>query len=393
MPLQPRLPYWRLSGFYFFYFAALGVFLPYWALYLQALGFSHAEIGQLMAILPATKVVSPNLWGWLADHTGRDVWLIRVSACLTAASFVLVFADNTFAWLALAMASVGVFWNAPMPIFEALTLGYFRQDLHRYTRVRLWGSVGFVSAVFAVGWALDVFLLIECLPWVLMGLFVGMGAVALVLPGRPPRERDGAAGSSLAAIFRRPGVLAFFVACVLVQIAHGPYYTFFSVYLKESGYDAGQTGLLWSLAIVAEIVLFWLMNGVFRRFSLRRVLLVAIALSVARWLLIAWLVRDVAALACAQVLHAASFGAAHVAAVQFIHRHFTWPHQGKGQALYSSLSFGLGGMLGSYASGEVWVGLGAEFVFGAAAGLSVVAWLVVWRWVERSGFAEPCPVE
>jgi len=384
MPSNPKLPYWRLSGFYFFYFAALGVFLPYWALYLQSLGFSYAQIGQLMAILPATKFISPNLWGWVADHTDRNVLLIRVSSCFTAVSFALVFWGADYTWLALAMLLMGFFWNAPMPIFEALTLAYLHKDSHRYSRVRIWGSIGFVVAVFGAGWALKSFLLIECLPVVLLGLLFAMGLVALLLPGRSMRVR-GAAKGSLREIFRRPGVLAFFLVFLLIQIAHGPYYTFFSVYLKENAYDAGQTGLLWSLGILAEILFFWFFTRVFQRFSLRGVLLSAIALSVLRWVLIGWWVENVALLAFAQILHAASFGATHVAAIQFIHRHFAWPHEGKGQALYSSLSFGLGGMLGSYASGEVWVSLGPQFVFGAAAALTMVAWLVVLGWVEKPG--------
>ena len=382
MPSQTKLPYWRLSGFYFFYFAALGAFLPYWALYLQSLGYDHAEIGQLMAIMPAAKVVSPNLWGWLADRTDRNVLLIRVSSCLTAASFGLVFWGSGFMWLALTTLLMGFFWNAPMPLFEAVTLSYLQHDSHRYSRIRIWGSIGFVAGVFAVGWALETFLLIGCLPSVVFGLFLGMGLVALVLPSRSVRMQ-GVAADSLLAIFRRPGVLAFFLSCLLIQIAHGPYYTFFSVYLKESGYDAGQTALLWSLAILAEILLFAFMHRIFPRFSLRRVLLVATGLSVLRWWLIGGWVGNVAVLACAQLLHAASFGAAHVAAIQFLHKYFVWPHQGKGQALYGSLSFGLGGMLGSYASGEVWASLGPGFVFDAAAALSLVAGLVVWGWVEK----------
>jgi PPP family 3-phenylpropionic acid transporter len=96
-------------------------------------------------------------------------------------------------------------------------------------------------------------------------------------------------------------------------------------------------------------------------------------------------VDSIAVLAFTQLLHAASFGALHIASIQFIHRYFVWPHQGKGQALYSSLSFGVGGMLGSYASGEVWVSLGPHFVFNMAAAISAVTCLIVWGWVERPG--------
>jgi len=116
---------------------------------------------------------------------------------------------------------------------------------------------------------------------------------------------------------------------------------------------------------------------------LRGVMLAGTALSVLRWFLIAWWVDNTVLLILAQLLHAASFGANHVAAIQFIHKHFAWPHQSKGQALYGSLSFGLGGMLGSYGSGEVWVSLGAEFVFSAAAGMCLAALLIVWGWVEK----------
>ncbi len=382
MPKQSKLPYWRLSSFYIFYFAALGCFMPYWALYLQSLGYSHAQIGQLMAIMPATKIISPNLWGWLADHTDRSVLLIRISSCLTAVSFLLIFWGSGFAWLALTLVLVGFFWNAPMPLFEAMTMSWLRENAHNYSRIRIWGSLGFVVSVFGTGWALDKVLVIGRLPPLLLGLFMGMGLVALLLPSRSVRVPDVVKGS-LSAIIKRKGVIAFFLACFLIQAAHGPYYTFFSVYLKEHGYDAGQTGVLWSLGILAEILFFAFSTVIFKRHSVRAILLVSIALSVLRWLLIGWYVDNIAVLAFAQFLHAASFGANHVAAIQFIHKHFAWPHQSKGQALYGSLSFGLGGMLGSYASGELWVSLGPSLLFSVAAGLNVLALLVVWARVER----------
>ncbi len=382
MTIHSKLPYWRLSSFYLFYFAALGCFMPYWALYLQSLGYSYAEIGQLMAIMPATKIISPNLWGWLADHTDRSVPLIRISSCLTAVSFVLIYWGNGFAWLALTLALLGFFWNAPMPLFEAMTMSWLRDKAHHYSRIRVWGSLGFVVSVFGTGWALDKVLVIECLPSLLLVLFISMGLVSLLLPRRSVRVA-GVEKGSLSTIIKRKGVIAFFLACFLIQAAHGPYYTFFSVYLKQHGYSAEQTGLLWSLGIVAEIIFFGFSNLIFKRFSLRGIVLVAIGLSLLRWLLIGWWVDTIALLAFAQLMHAASFGANHVAAIQFIHKHFAWPHQSKGQALYGSLSFGLGGMIGSYASGELWVSLGPSLLFSVAAGLNLLAFLVVWSRVEK----------
>ena len=73
--------YWRLSGFYLFYFATLGALVPYWSLYLKSLDFSVTEIGELTAILMATKIVAPYVWGWIADHTGRRIAIVASPPC------------------------------------------------------------------------------------------------------------------------------------------------------------------------------------------------------------------------------------------------------------------------------------------------------------------------
>ena len=77
---MPSLPYWRLSGFYFFYFSVIGAFAPYWSLYLQSLGFSALQIGVLMSLLLFTRIFSPAAWGWLADHMGKRVRVVRIAA-------------------------------------------------------------------------------------------------------------------------------------------------------------------------------------------------------------------------------------------------------------------------------------------------------------------------
>jgi PPP family 3-phenylpropionic acid transporter len=378
-----KLPYWRLSGFYFFYFAALGAFMPYWALYLQAEGHGPARIGVLMALFAGTRLVAPNLWGWLADASDRSMRLIRAASVLAAASFLLFERADSYAWMMAVTALVSFFWNASLPLFEAVTLSYLRLEAYRYSRIRLWGSIGFIAAVLAVGRALDTVLLIECLPRVIFVLFVGMTLFALCVPERSVKFHEAGNGTWWS-LLRQPHIVAFFAMCVLVQVAHGPYYVFFSVYLKTHGYDGGQTGLLWSLGVLAEIVLFVFLHRVLKRVSLRRVLLVSCALGVLRWLLIAWCVDRLPVVLFAQLLHAATFGSTHVASVQLVRQYFAGGHHGKGQSLYSSLSYGLGGMLGSYYAGQTWEVLGPAIVYSLAALASLLALLIVWRWVEKA---------
>ncbi|MDH3934930.1 MAG: MFS transporter, partial [Gammaproteobacteria bacterium] len=143
--------YWRLSGFYLFYFASLGALLPYWSLYLKSLDFSITEIGQLMAILMATKIVAPNVWGWIADHTGQRMAIIRVASLLSIITFAGVLVSDAFWWLVLVLVLFSFFWNATLPQFEATTMSHLGGEMHRYSGIRLWGSVGFIVAVAGLG--------------------------------------------------------------------------------------------------------------------------------------------------------------------------------------------------------------------------------------------------
>ena len=118
------LPYWRLSSFYFFYFAFVGAFAPYWGLYLKSLEFSAFQIGVLMSLLQVARIFAPNLWGWLADHTGRRVAVVQLAALLSLLFYLGVFAGESFAWLFVVMALMSVFWSASLPLVEAITLGH-----------------------------------------------------------------------------------------------------------------------------------------------------------------------------------------------------------------------------------------------------------------------------
>ncbi len=149
--VKSGVPYWRLSGFYFFYFASLGVLIPYWSLYLKSLGYNSLAIGGLVAILPATKLIAPYIWGWLADHTRRSMFIIRLASVLALLSFSLVFVSQQLGWLIFVMLLFSFFWNAILPQFEAMTLNHLGNDTHRYSMIRLWGSLGFIVIAVLIG--------------------------------------------------------------------------------------------------------------------------------------------------------------------------------------------------------------------------------------------------
>lgn len=374
------MPYWRLSSFYLFYFASLGALLPYWSLYLDSLGFAPAAIGELMAALMATKIVAPNVWGWIADHTGRHMPVVRLASLASMIAFAAVFLGDSYPWLMAVMLVFSFFWNAALPQLETTTLRHLGECTHRYSIVRLWGSVGFILTVAVVGEVMEASGP-AVVPVVVLGLMAGIWLASLWVPAAQGPDLS-MEHPSIAQTLRRPQVLALLAVCFLMQASHGPYYTFFTIYLGEHRYSSGIIGQLWALGVIAEVGVFLVMHHLVPQFGLRGLLLGSLVLTVLRWLLIGWFVDTPAVVVSAQLLHAASFGVYHATAIQLIHGFFRGRQQGRGQALYSSMSFGAGGAVGSLYSGYMWTGAGPVWTYGVAAALAALAWLVAWRWIR-----------
>nr|VFJ95914.1 MAG: MFS transporter, PPP family, 3-phenylpropionic acid transporter [Candidatus Kentron sp. H]VFJ96646.1 MAG: MFS transporter, PPP family, 3-phenylpropionic acid transporter [Candidatus Kentron sp. H]VFK02476.1 MAG: MFS transporter, PPP family, 3-phenylpropionic acid transporter [Candidatus Kentron sp. H] len=376
-------PYWPISGFYFFYFAAMGVLMPYLGLYLQSLGFCPRQIGAVLAMLYATKIVAPVAWGWLADRRGERAGLIRMAAALSIVAFVGVYfpAGGTFPWLMLVMAVFGFFWNAALPHVEAITLDHLGDHTHRYGRIRLWGSIGFILTVLLFGGLLagyDVRVVLHGT----LALLVGILLSALFLSdhgGHLPHREPGPLGE----ILRQPRVLALFGACFLMLMSHAPHYAFYSIYLDEYLYDPTTIGQLWALGVCAEVAFFLIMPWVLKRVGLRGLFLGSFAVAGPRWLLVALFPSVLWVQAFSQLLHAVTFGVYHTVAILLIHRFFVGNHQGQGQALYNSVSFGAGYAMGALGGGFLWFHFGGEFTYLVAMGVTALAFGVAWRWVRE----------
>ncbi len=369
------VPYWRLSGFYFFYFALLGGMYPYWPLYLQYLHFDAESIGFLLAIPMVTKVLAPNLWSWLADSTGRRLGIIQLGSLLGLLCFIGITIDQGFTWLVIVIISYSFFWNAVLPQAEVITLNFLGEHPERYSRLRLWGSVGFIAAVIGAG-VLFERVGVTAFPWLSLAFLASIFVASLTIPRpegegqRPKRE------SLLRAVFQAP-VIAFLVAGIFLQAAHGAYYSFFSIYMEDLGYSRTAIGLLWSVGVVAEILVFIVMHNLLLRFGVRTVLIASLVLAALRWWIIGYSADVLWLLIFAQCLHAFTFGTFHAASIDTIRRLFKPGTQGGGQALYGAVSFGIGGAVGSYLAGRYWT-LGAELVFGVASLLCLLATLVAW---------------
>ena len=170
-----------------------------------------------------------------------------------------------------------------------------------------------------------------------------------------------------------------------MAVAHGTLYAFLTLHLQEQGYSNALIGLLWTLGVLAEIVVFLYLPVLFRRYSLSAILMVSCVVAIVRFSAIGWGAQWLWLLVAAQLMHAATFGAFHAAAVSAVHRVFPEHARARGQTLFSSLAYGAGGAVGALLAGWAWeaAGPGAAFSVSAAAGL---AGLLFAYPLKRAGF-------
>jgi len=376
--MTARNYHWRIAGFYFFYFAFVGMFSPYWSLYLKSLHFDAIDIAILMSLQPVMRMVAPGLWGWLADHSGRRKEVVVAAAGLSALFYLGVFIAETFWGMFAVLLLMSFFWSASMPLVEATTLTWLGKNTAHYGRIRSWGSIGFIVAVVGLGYAFD-HIQIYWLLWAGLVCEVGILIFAREIPKTEVLAHH-TDQQPIRSVVMQPRVLALFTACFLMAVAHGPYYTFFSIYLVEHGYAKSAVGLLWALGVICEIAVFFLMPALVRRFGFVPILAFSFAAAVLRFLLIGWTVDWIVLLLLAQVLHAATFGAFHAASVGLVHEFFLGRHQSRGQALFGSVTYGAGGVLGGLASGPVWQHWGPSMLYTCSAGAALLgAVIVLWH--------------
>ena len=357
--------YWRLSRFYFSYYFFVGAFVPYWGLYLQSEHFSAADIGILMSLFQISRIFAPNFWGWLADHTGKRAQWIKLTSFLGLCGFMAVFWAHGFFWLFFVMAALSLFTSSTLPLAESLTLAHLATTNGHYSRIRMWGSLGFIVASVVLGFVIDVSG-IKSVLWFLLLVQMTLFALSYTLPDPKlvAHEND---HFSIWQVIKHPNVIALLIGCSLMVTAHGVLYNFYSIYLSQHGYSKGTIGLLWAVGVVCEIGIFMLMPKIMNRYSLKTILIISLALAVLRFSLIGVAIDHLWLLILAQSLHAATFGSFHAASVEVITQFFKGRHQAKGQAIYNSVAYGIGGTIGGISGGYALQYLGGQQTFMLAA--------------------------
>src|SRR6185436_10027983 len=171
----------RLGAFYFLFFAGAGLWVAYLPPYFAARGLGAAEIAWVLALPQLARIVAPTAWAALADRFGAQRAIVVLACGAGVVCYSLMPAVSGFAGFAWLMGLTSLVGTAALPLVEAITFGVLAGETGRYGPIRLWGSIGFMIAVFAGGTWLD-FQSVQALPYAMLVFMSAALVVGLMLP-------------------------------------------------------------------------------------------------------------------------------------------------------------------------------------------------------------------
>ncbi len=371
----------RLALFYGAVFGLMGPHLPFFPVWLKAVGIDASWIGIITAVPAVTRFTVLPLVTGLAERCGSLRGAMIVAAFMTALGFSVVGTQHQALLVFAAYVATACMWTPMVPLTDAYALrGVARYGLN-YGRLRLWGSAAFVVGALAGGLAVDVIAAPQLI-WVIaaiagLGAVISLGLQPVGSPKTAPATLHGGSG-----LLREPGFLAIIVAAALIQGSHAAYYTFASITWQLAGLGGLTIAGLWSLGVLAEIVVFALSP----RFTLSPAVLVVIAAlsAVARWSITA-LEPPVAVLAIVQLAHGLSFGLTQVGTMMLLVRHVPVHVTARGQGYLAACS-GIIASSASILSGAIYAryGQGVYYLMAAMAlSGAVVMWLARHRLADQ----------
>lgn len=337
-----------LRTFYFCYFAAIGVTEPFLPVFFRDRGLSPAAIGGLLALLPGIQATVPFGFTALAEARGVARRLFRVAATGTVLAFAAFSLPGPVWALAAVMAAYAAIKSPLIPFANAMAFSLLAGGRERFGRLRVFGSLGYIAAALAAGFALE-----AAGPGViLLGGTVALLAAAAAAAGPLPEPtlRGARLQEAWADLFRNRALCWFLAASFLVRVSGGTHITFFTLYLRELGIGEGLAGVAWAVGVAAEVAVMLAWPLLLRRIPLRLLLALGFGATAVRWVAVT-LTAHPALLVLIQALHGLTFGVTYLASVHLVDSEVPPALRASGQALYAAVAFGVAGLLGNGLAG------------------------------------------
>jgi len=363
-----------LAGYYFLYFSAVGITLPFLPAYLKSLTLTGTQVGLLLSLGPLMSLIAPPLWGHLADRLGRPDRVLNVVTLGALLCLLPLLWAERFGLLAACLASYAAFNSAITPLMDSLALQRVQLDGGSYAHLRLFGSLGFIVSSMAFGFAVSA----PSRAAVLVPLAVV--SVLLVwsfsLRARSSLSRSPNPLAGLKLLGQRE-IAVFLAGTSLHWLSCAPFHGLYAIHVATLGLKPRVVGVSISCGVLAELVVMALYPRFATRFSPPQLLLFAFLTSVLRWAGMAVATHPLALVALS-LLHGMTFGAFYLAAMSYLAQRVPPEIRASGQALFAAWTFGLGGLFGFLGAGAGYDAFGGHRMFALAALVELLAAACAW---------------
>lgn len=331
------------SLFYFFYFWATAVFVIFVPKTLIGVGYSAFEVGVLLSTMPLIRFATPFVF---SGKIKLDKKSFIVSLLMSAISFgCFAFTYQSFWLLLINTAAYGIFVSVTLPYIDSVALSNVKKESYGY--IRLFGSIGFIGAALIIGHG-ELEKIAVYLHYFVSVAIMGIFGVFAVLSAQHLPKPEKKENASEFYLYKNDAY--FWLSAILAQLSFGAFYAFFTVFETERGMEVSDVTMLWSVGVVAEIVMFLFQGSLLKKLEPLFIMKLSIAVLVVRWLALDIFAGDFAAAFVAQLTHALTFALYTTAAFVFVFSRYK--NKTMAQMQFYGLSYGLGGFFGSLFAGK-----------------------------------------
>ncbi len=361
-----------IKSHYFFFFFSTGIILPYLTPYYKEwVGASDEKIGFLLMIPPLMALVAQPFWSYLADLWGNRSRLAAFLTFCSALIFLVLGQIQSIMLLIVVLMVWAFFWTPVVSLVDSVTFHYLGPERrNEYSRLRLFGTLGFTVAAIGLGALFDRYGLSYLFPLFAISIIIS----GLFISRAPSTEKSSHTDTrrALGVFLRQRNLRWFVVTGLLVAVAQQMSLGFLSIYARDLGAQNTHLGWLWGVGTIAEAAMMPFVGRLIVRFGIKRLLFYGMVLSVIRWGGMA-LVPSWFALFPLQALHAFTYTFVFVSSVTFMDVTSPARIRSSAQALYGMLVLHGGWILAAPLSGQIAHHFGYRTLYGISAALVAIA--------------------
>ena len=382
----------RFFAIYVSLFAPYAIITPYFQQLLKHLNYNDVQIGAIQGALELMAVAAPILWGVLADSLSAPRGVLAFTVILSLPMFFLFrFVNGGAAGVAVALL-FGLFYKPNIPLTDGMMFRYIRTKGGDYGKIRIGGTVGYISfiAVFdAICWLTGGVTVNKLIVEFSVAVALQLSSLLLVpqfidistTPKGVAEKKTDAERNDFLKLFLRPAFLVFMLAAFLGRFSMMSYYSFFSRYLDDV-YGVKEVGWIWALGSMCEMPLVFCSKRIIDKIGLKSFFALGLLGCVLR--LAGFSVEsNIWVVLCLQPLHCLTFGAYHCATVTYVSRMFPAKLQGGAQGIFSAITVGLGGLVGSAVGGVVLDAFNYTVLYTAFSGVALLGLVICLLFVPK----------